>query len=152
MWQSTYSAHRGVLSEVWGTTAVSEYKKHLIITRMGNAASYRERLWLQEYSSWEVDAIWLSLRGWLWLSVIDWWLIDRWRRGKGYIMSARPTSLLFQSSNFCGVCNYQGGNFSFSPTRIAASMSSRPEVYREEQKSGESIPPNTFRLLRSFTV
>lgn len=78
VWQSRYSAHRAVLSEVRGTTAVSEYKKHLIITGMGNAASYREQVWLQEYSSWEVDAIWLSLSGWLWISVIDWWLIDRW--------------------------------------------------------------------------
>lgn len=58
-------------------------------------------------------------------------------------MSGRPASFLFHSSNFCGVCSYQGGNFSFSLTRIAASMSSRLEVYREEQESGDSFPPNT---------
>lgn len=111
-------------------------KNTSLLPWIGSAASYREQVWLQECSSWEVDAIWLSLSGWLWLSVIDWWLIDRWRRGKGYSMSARHPCLLFQSSNFCGVCSYHGGNFPFSPTGTAASMSSRPEVCKRTGECG----------------
>lgn len=118
-------------------------KNTSLLPWIGNAAGYRQWVWLQEYSSWEVDAIWLSLSSWLWLSGIDWWLIDRWWREKGCSMSTSYANLLFQSCIFCHVYSYHGGNFSFTLIGIAASISSWPEDCRKEQEGRESVWSNT---------